>query len=950
MLDDILEYAKKIFKSRLVPVFLIYTVLFLLLIQNLFTIQIRNSEEYDSDTTEVEESVREIKSTRGNFYDRNGELLAYNELCYNITYENTGELETSEEINAMIYRLLQILDKYGCELETEFYIDADENGELYFTVDGNTLLRFKKDAYSSETLTEEQENADAQTVYEFLRYDTSVNSPRFQITDEYSQEDALRILSIRFALFVNRYQENLPITISIASNVPMEVVAAVKENSPQLPGIEVTEETRRVYNYSEYFAHILGYTGLISQETLAEMKESGDLYYSATDQIGKTGLEKELEEELRGVKGSQTVVLNSKNNVTEIKDTVEAVAGNDVYLTIDAKLQKACYELLERRIAGVLISKIHSGSDSGSKGTSAGKITIPIYDVYFALINNNVIDINAFDKEGASSLEQSIHTQFLSKREDVLGKLSKYMKMNSTTRKKDVSDTMAEYLAHIYKVMGEDGVLNMDAVDREDSTYLRYTEDKISLSEFITYAFSNNWIDLTRLNVDTSYYDTEELYDLLMKYVWDLLYKNLEFSKMIYGDMIYSYELSGKNVCLLLYEQGVLKKDKNAIAKLKSGETSPYSFLVNKIKKLQITPAMLALEPCSGSVVVTDVKNGDVLAMVTYPSYDNNKMANVIDSDYFSKLNIDLSSPFYNKATQTKIAPGSTYKIVTSVAALEEGVVREGELIRDKTVYTNITPSPKCWVNPGNHGSVDITTAIEVSCNYFFYEMGYRLGSKGSGSYNSSRGLSYLMKYATMFGLNDKSGVEITEADPQVSDEEAVRSAIGQGTNAYTPVQLARYVTAVANSGTVYNLTLIQDIRDVNGNVIRENEAEVFNQIEISDSTWNLVHKGMNKVVNGSRSSIRSLFTQFDNTSVTIAGKTGTAQQNEYHPNHALFISYAPYENPEISVTSVIPNGYTSSNAAELTSYVYQYYYGIGDVDALLTGDATKPKSSASVD
>jgi penicillin-binding protein 2 len=237
-----------------------------------------------------------------------------------------------------------------------------------------------------------------------------------------------------------------------------------------------------------------------------------------------------------------------------------------------------------------------------------------------------------------------------------------------------------------------------------------------------------------------------------------------------------------------------------------------------------------------------------------------------------------------------------------------------------------------------------VTTALEVSCNYFFYEVGWRLGLDSSGINRDYLGLKKLANYAKLNGLDRKSGIEIDEANPKISDIYSVPSAIGQGTNNYTPVQLSRYVTTVANSGTCYDLTLIDKVADKDGNVIYKNEAKSTQLTSVKDSTWNLVHEGMYKVVNGDRSSSSYLFKNYP---ITIAGKTGTAQESTYHGNHALFISYAPYQNPEISITTVIPNGYASINAVELTRDLYSYYYKVGNAFKLSNSPAELPESNA---
>ena len=175
------------------------------------------------------------------------------------------------------------------------------------------------------------------------------------------------------------------------------------------------------------------------------------------------------------------------------------------------------------------------------------------------------------------------------------------------------------------------------------------------------------------------------------------------------------------------------------------------------------------------------------------------------------------------------------------------------------------------------------------------------------------------------------------EISPTVSDNDAVRSAIGQGRNSYAPIQLSRYVTTIANSGTCYNLTLVDKVTDYQGNVLMDNQATVRNTIDIDTSIWNSVHTGMRNVIAYETSQSALI----NRVNVSVAGKTGTAQESEDKPNHALFISYAPYESPEISVTCVIQNGYSSGNAKEVAGFIYAYIYDPEElIDEEMTGDA----------
>ena len=280
----------------------------------------------------------------------------------------------------------------------------------------------------------------------------------------------------------------------------------------------------------------------------------------------------------------------------------------------------------------------------------------------------------------------------------------------------------------------------------------------------------------------------------------------------------------------------------------------------------------------------SDVNTGDILALVTYPGYDNNKMANSVEPQFYAKFLADKSNPIINYATQYKAAPGSTYKLVSTAAGLMEGMVTLNTNINCVGTFTSIDHSPRCW-NRWGHGNQNIVEAIHHSCNYYFYEVGYRLATR-NGNFNAAEGLETLAKYADLFGLTDKSGVEIAEYEPDISNIDPVRSAIGQGTNSFTTVALARYVAAIANSGTTFNLTLLDNVTDSNSNVLKEYDAEVRNTIAMPNEYWNAMHKGMRQVVESK--------SYFSDLAVNVAGKTGTAEQISSRPNHGLFVSYAP--------------------------------------------------------
>ena len=547
-----------------------------------------------------------------------------------------------------------------------------------------------------------------------------------------------------------------------------------------------------------------------------------------------------------------------------------------------------------------------------------------------------MVDATHFSSADAKPAEQAVYAAFQAKKTDTLAQIMADMQSSTTAPYNQLSEEMQDYMDYIVDDVLKDytGLLMTDKIDTSDETYTAWTRDEtINVYTFLNYAITQNWIDTSKLESD-SYSSSEEIYASLLNYLQDYLSEDSEFDKLLYEYLIKSGSISGAQICAILYEQGVLPMDEASYNGLLSGSVDAYSWLYGKIASLEITPGQLALEPCSAGAVVSDPNTGEVLACVSYPGYDNNRLANTMDSSYYRQLNTGLARTFYNRATQEKTAPGSTYKMVSSVAGLTEGIINGNTTFYCDGIFTNVTPSPRCW-NRSGHGSLNVVRALQVSCNEFFYNVGYDLGLDANGNYDSDLGIEKLAKYASMFGLNEKSGVEIPESSPEISDQYAVQSAIGQGTNNYTVCQLNRYVAAVANRGTVYDLTLVDKTTDSSGKLIKEYEPEVVNTMdEVSSTTWDLVHEGMIRMVENS-----STFTSLD---MSIAGKTGTAQQSETSPDHALFVGFAPSDTPEIAIAVRIANGYNSSYPSEIGRDIVKIYFGLEDAEELVKGQAAE--------
>lgn len=954
MFEDFKENFFNMVTSRVFVLILVIILITVVVVHRLFDLQIVNGEEYlESFQTKIMKE-RTIQGSRGCIYDRNGNLLAYNELAHSVTIEDVYESGKMKNynLNSTIYTLIKIIESGGDNIVSDFKIILDKNNNYTFTIEGTQLYRFLADVYGKTTidkLEEKEKTATAKEVVEYLCgwdrfrigiYTSDDSKDSFVVGNGYTKDEILKILTIRYDMNTNNYQKYIATTV--ATDVSESTVAVVMENCNELEGVSIVEDTIRKYVDSIYFSQIIGYTGKISQEELETLQaENGEGSYDLNDTVGKLGIEKSMETSLQGKKGSETVFVNNVGKVTETTNYVEPVAGNDIYLTIDKDLQIAAYKILEVKLASILYTNIINAKEFNSENVSSSNIKIPIYDVFYALINNNIIDTDHFSTGSAGESEKAVYESFLNRKNSVFETLYAELTTACTPYEKLTMEYQI-YESFIAEMLYNNGIIVRSRVDSSDATYIAWTTDEvISLNEYLNYCIAMNWIDITKLDLTSQYSDSEEIYNKITEYIFEQLQDNVDFAKRIYRFMIKDDTISGRQICNILLEQEIVEIDDDEKTKWETEAISAYTFMMDRIRDIDITPAQLALDPHSASMVITDVNTGEVLALVSYPGYDNNKMANGVDAEYFSQLLNDLSTPMINYATQQKTAPGSTFKMVSTTAGFKEGVITPSTTFTCTGQFDKVEPPPRCWIyGRGSHESLNVTGGIRHSCNVFFYELGYRLGVIGD-AYSNDVGLKKLETYADMYGLTETSGIEIEESSPQVSDTDAVRSAIGQGTNSYTTVGLARYVTTVANSGTCYDLTLINKITDHSGNLLNENHALVRNTVELSSSEWNAIHTGMRQVIEDK--------SYFRNFGVNVAGKTGTAEENKNRANHALFVCYAPYETPEIAIATRIANGYTSAYAAQTTKDVLKYYFDLAGEEDLITDTASQLSGSTAV-
>ena len=943
-MKEIFDYILSLFKSRIFPLIMVFIVLVGVLVNRLFSLQIINGESYVKDLSSSIQKDMSVAATRGRIFDKNGVLLAYNDLAYAVRISDSGKYEDNDTknrlLNTSIDKTLTIIEEKGDSYSNDFPI-VYSNGMYEYNIKDNELLRFLRDIYGKRSISElsdEQRNVSAGELFKQLcdRYGVAVAGDDYindggamaatikllkeqgmnPVADGFSVEHALMIVNLRRYMSANSY--NRYISFTIANEVSDETVAAILENSDELTGVTVDEQYIRRYVDSIYVSQILGYTGTVSSSELETLDDS----YDSNDVVGKSGIEKSMESELAGTKGTRKVYVDTVGRITEVLDEQDSSAGNDVYLTIDINLQKKIYNALEDKIIQILLTYMRNGDTKYSYNSNGSVDTVYILakEVYFALIDNNIVSIKHIASQSTDT-ERQIYSAFLSKQDSTMEWLRNELSVGDTPYGK-LDEEQQLYIWYVYTSLKDRGVFNTANVDTDDNVYKDWTEGNgTSLKELLTHGISKNWINLNIFSSE-QYTSLQESYDALIDYIDSYLREDTSFYKKMYKYMVNAGNISGRQICMLLYEQGVLDmNDENSrYASLASGGLGAYEFMVYAITNKIITPAQLALQPCSASTVITNPQNGDILAMVSYPSYDNNKLSGTVDAKYFNSLINDKAAPMINRATQSFTAPGSTYKPCTTIAGMDTGTISSGTTFYCSGSFDKVTPAPKCWRLSGHGGEV-AATAIRDSCNVYFYNVGYNLACRKDGTYNSTYGTSTLQKYSDLLGLSTKAGVEIEENSPQASNTNSIASAIGQGNHKYSTLNLARYVTTIASSGNCYNLTLIDKITDSDGNLIRKNEAEVDHQVELSSNIWDTVHEGMTLAGNS--------YTGISKLGMKIAAKSGTAQENTKEPDHSLLVTYSPYDNPEICVSVCIQHGYSSGTSIDLTADIYKIYYGL---------------------
>ena len=400
---------------------------------------------------------------------------------------------------------------------------------------------------------------------------------------------------------------------------------------------------------------------------------------------------------------------------------------------------------------------------------------------------------------------------------------------------------------------------------------------------------------------------------------------DMDIDGNITAEYIYKEAVAGADITLTI-DAGLQRIAENA--------------LKDNIEKIKSGGFSKAYDAKGGAVVVMDVKNGEVLALASYPDYEPELFINGISTAKWNEYNKDDTKALYNRAVQGAYAPGSIFKMVTAIAGLETGNITRTEKILTKGKYP-LAHKPVCWVYTDygtTHGWINVSQAIKYSCNYFFYEVGNRMG------------IETLEKYAKYFGLGEKTGIELYgETSGMLATREnlektgetwnlgnTLSASIGQGQNSFSPIQMAKYISMLTNGGKQITPTLVKEIKKTDGTVVSQQEIDEYvdkkldrprdekEDLQIDSENLKAVLEGMKGVTEETDG---TAYGAFRNLSIEVGGKTGSAEAGTY--TNGWFAGFAPFDNPEIAIIVLVENANKGSYTAEVARKIIDEYFGL---------------------
>ena len=908
-MDTFKERLSELMKNRLFVLLVIAAAIFAVLVCRLFYMQIVNGEEASAGITSSVTREVSMPAARGNIYDRYGRPLAVNEAAFSIEIDDSIAVDY-EDKNEQVVKLYEKMKENGYTVTDNLPVSRDT--EPKFTISGDELEEWKTDI----GLDKKQMRYDAARTLEYL-YDS------YGLDGTVDENKKREIVS----LGINISDKNIMIMnliMTIESNGG-EIVdeLPVSEDRPYTFIIENEKEIQRWKKDVSMDGEELDYTAEESMEYLI------DLF--GIPQNMSPAMQRKLAAVryslyLQRFKKYQPVTVAREINdkiIAEVKENLDIFPGVSVETESMRKYEEG------DKFSNIL-GYIRQISDEELKE----------YEQY---------GYDSGDIVGKTGIEKVMELELNGKDGKML------VEVDNMGRKISTLETEAP-------VSGNDVFLTIDK-DLQIAAY-NYLED--ALAEAIITRLTSELekdVPVTLKQLFTSMIESgsisvssimkaEEGYQLTLKNLILSYNKDIDISdseqktaaKQVLTKAVEDGTLSYTTMIFVMLEQGIITADDNYRARIVSGELSPLEIIIDKLRTGDLTPAETNLNPCSGSVVVSDVNSGKTLALVTYPSYDNNELVNTFNNEYYNKLLEDPSTPLVNRPLMQKKAPGSTLKMVTAVAALETGIITPEQTIKDEGLFTKAgTPYARCMIyslSGSTHGYVNVSHALEVSCNYFFYDVSYMLGGETDDP-TSLKGITILDEYYDAFGLNSPTGMEIGEnppsmASPSYKEEimkwqnpeatpsqtrwtsgDTIRAAIGQSVNSFSAASMNKYIATLANGGTRYKMHLIDKVKTSDGSVTQQTEEVVENIMEIDRENLDAVYEGMRLVTQGSKGTLRNVFKDFP---IDVAAKSGTAEENKNNSSHSWFVGFAPYDNPQIAVTVMIPFGDVSGSPAAVTA------------------------------
>lgn len=918
-------------KNRIFVMLCGIIVLFAIIVLRLFSLQIIHGAQYEESITASVSKELPVTAPRGAIYDRYGRPLAVNKVAYCVQVDGSVTLEFNrEEQQELAKALTEALWEKG-ETRTDS-LPITKRAPYRFTFEGTEEEKETQEKRWKNNIGLEKKQRDMTAeeclswLYEQYAPPADFNEAQKRTYVSLCMSDDRNLMALTLAMKLTDFGEEIVDELPLDTEDPYSFQFNGNKNREKSWKESMGMEKEQLYfdslktldylrdyfglpeglpndlirstlgiRYSMYLQRYQQYQTVnvatdVSDKTLAYVEENQDTFPCVIiDTISlREYPQGEYFAHILGYIRQMT-----ENDYALYQDDVDA-NGNPIYSQTDIVGQDGMEKLFERELNGT-DGKVQIEVDNQGRRMSVIDSTEPIPGKDLFLTLDSKLQKVAYD-----TLESEL-------RKAVLTKLT-------TTGKNSVSTL------ELFQSM-----INVNHISAQDMLYAE--EGTVQHTVYLR---------LKQVHPDFSP-EQEDAVEVAKEFLLDALEKG---------------NVSVRELTLMMIEQENLSVTPEEKADIENGG-SPLSLILKKLGNGEMSPADTGLDPCTGSVFVTQVGTGEVLASVTYPSYDNNELVNTFNNAYYNDLLQDGNTPLVNRPLKQKKASGSTFKMITALAGLETETITADTLITDKGIFKDTgIPYARCWIysnTGGTHQSLNVAHALEVSCNYFFYELAYRMGNVTTG--NGANSITTLNEYMAAFGLNNYTGLELDEYGPTMAspankeravktfnpdattsqtrwtDGDTIRTAIGQSINSYTPAQVTKYISTLANGGTLYKLHMVDHVQNPDGTLHSEVDETVENVIEFKEENLQTVYHGMWLVTNGAKGTLRGIF---DDLPVDVAAKTGTAEEDKNRSSHTWFVCFAPYDDPQIAITVMIPFGEGSGTPAPaVAKAIIKEYLGL---------------------